>query len=50
MLLGHTGRTADAQITLFESHGMAMQDVYAGSYVLDTARARGIGIDLPFGD
>ena len=51
VLLGHKpGRTADAQITLFESHGMAMQDVYAGSYVLDTARARGIGIDLPFGD
>jgi ornithine cyclodeaminase len=51
VLLGRKpGRTADAQITLFESHGMAMQDVYAGSYVLDAARSRGIGVDLPFGD
>lgn len=44
------GRTAETQITLFESHGMAMQDVYAGRYVLDAARSRGVGVDLPFGD
>ena len=51
VLLGRRpGRTGQAQITLFESHGMAMQDVYAGRYVLDTARSRNIGVDLPFGD
>jgi ornithine cyclodeaminase len=51
ILLGRRpGRSSDDQITLFESHGMAMQDVYAGRYVLDTARAQGIGVDLPFGD
>ena len=51
ILLGRRpGRVSDAQITLFESHGMAMQDVYAGSHVLEVARARGIGVDLPFGD
>jgi ornithine cyclodeaminase len=44
------GRGSDEQITLFESHGMAMQDVYTGRYVLDVARAQGIGVDLPFGD
>ena len=51
ILLGRRpGRTTDAQITLFESHGMAMQDVYTGRHVLDVARERGIGVDLPFGD
>jgi alanine dehydrogenase len=51
ILLGRRpGRTADNQITLFESHGMAMQDIYAGRYVLDCARERGLGVDLPFGD
>ena len=51
ILLGcKSGRTGDAQITLFESHGMAMQDVYTGRYVLDTARERSIGVDLAFGD
>ena len=51
VLLGRkAGREADSDITLFESHGMAMQDVYAGRYVLDVARERGIGVDLPFGD
>ena len=51
VLLGRkAGRTTDGEITLFESHGMAMQDVYAGRFVLDVARERGIGVDLPFGD
>jgi ornithine cyclodeaminase len=51
VLLGRKpGRSADGDITLFESHGMAMQDVYAGRHVLDVARSRGIGVDLPFGD
>lgn len=51
VLLGRRpGRTAETEITLFESHGMAMQDVYAGHYVLARARERNIGVDLPFGD
>jgi len=51
VLLGYRpGRTSDSQVTLFESHGMAMQDVYTGCHVLDAARERGIGVDLPFGD
>ena len=44
------GRSRDDEITLFESHGMALQDIYTGRHVLDTARERGIGIDLPIGD
>lgn len=51
ILLGHKpGRSADTQITLFESHGMAVQDVYTGRHVLDVARSRGIGVDLPIGE
>jgi len=43
------GRTSDAQIALFESHGMAVQDLYAGSAVLALARERGMGVQLPMG-
>jgi ornithine cyclodeaminase len=44
------GRTDESEVTLFESHGMGLQDLYCGKYVLDTARAEGVGIDLPIGD
>lgn len=51
VIVGHRkGRESDAQITLFESHGMAMQDLYAGRHVLDVARERGIGVDIPIGE
>jgi len=43
------GRTAAGQITLYESHGMGVQDLYAGKHVLDLAQARNIGTDLPIG-
>jgi ornithine cyclodeaminase len=44
------GRTAEDQITLYESHGMAVQDLYVGARVLALARERGVGADLPIGD
>jgi ornithine cyclodeaminase len=43
------GRTSDDQITLFESHGMALQDLYTGAVALDLARRQGLGIELPIG-
>ena len=43
------GRTAPDQITLYESHGMGVQDLYTGKFVLDEARARNVGADLPIG-
>lgn len=43
------GRTRDDQIILFESHGMALQDIYAGARILELARNRGMGQDLPIG-
>ena len=44
------GRTSQQQITLYESHGMGIQDLYVGARVVALARERGIGVDLPIGD
>jgi ornithine cyclodeaminase/alanine dehydrogenase-like protein (mu-crystallin family) len=42
-------RTSPTQITLYESHGMGIQDLYAGAKALELARARGLGVELPVG-
>jgi len=44
------GRTSARQITLYESHGMGLQDLYVGARMLQLARERGIGADLPIGN
>jgi ornithine cyclodeaminase/alanine dehydrogenase-like protein (mu-crystallin family) len=44
------GRSTRDEITLYESHGMAIQDLYVSARVLALARERGIGVDLPIGD
>jgi ornithine cyclodeaminase/alanine dehydrogenase-like protein (mu-crystallin family) len=41
------GRTAEAEITLFKSVGVAIQDLCAAEQALDNARRLGIGIALP---
>jgi alanine dehydrogenase len=43
------GRTSDEDVTLYESHGMGVQDLYVGAAVLALARERGVGVDLPIG-
>ena len=43
----HAGRTCAEQITVFESQGMAIQDLAVGLRVLAAARERGLGIELP---
>ncbi len=43
------GRTTSEQITLFESQGMAVQDLMIGSRVLAAARSKSLGKELPFG-
>ena len=43
-------RLADTDITLFESQGMAVQDIYVGHKILTLARERSIGLDLPIDD
>lgn len=42
------GRSDAAQITLFESQGMAIQDIAVAARVLAQARLRGIGTELPY--
>lgn len=42
-----SGRRSRDDITLYESHGMGVQDLYVGAAVLALARERGIGTDLP---
>jgi ornithine cyclodeaminase len=50
VIVGRAPRRASAeQITLYESHGMGIQDLYVAHSVVELARARGIGIDLPVG-
>ena len=44
------GRTSERQITLYESHGMAVQDLYVAARLLALARERGVGSDFPIGD
>ncbi len=43
-------RLADDEITLFESQGMAIEDIYVGLCLLKLARERKIGFDLPIGE
>jgi len=42
------GWPSDDAITLFESQGIGIEDVAASAYVLQKARAAGIGLELPF--
>jgi ornithine cyclodeaminase len=49
VVIGQRGRrVADEQISLFESQGMAIQDLAVAVRLLELARARGIGRELPF--
>ena len=41
------GRTSTEQITVFESQGMAIQDLAVGLRVLAAARESGLGVELP---
>ena len=44
-----SGRTTPEAITLFESQGLAVQDLVLASRILALARERGLGQELPFG-
>ena len=46
----HTLSSPDprAIATLFESQGIGIEDVAASAYVLEKARAAGMGMELPF--
>ena len=40
------GRASDDEITLFKSVGVAIEDVAVASYVYQTAKEKGLGLDL----
>jgi ornithine cyclodeaminase len=48
VLIGRTpGRANEREITCFESHGLAVQDVALGARLLVLAEQKGIGSELP---
>ncbi|MBK7354632.1 ornithine cyclodeaminase family protein [Propionivibrio sp.] len=45
----HAGRSTPDEITLFESQGMAIQDIALAVRLEALARERGLGVELPYG-
>jgi ornithine cyclodeaminase/alanine dehydrogenase-like protein (mu-crystallin family) len=45
----NAGRTGDNQITVFESMGIALEDVAVARYIYDRAREQGLGQTVQFG-
>jgi ornithine cyclodeaminase len=45
----HPGRSSAHEITLFESQGMAIQDIAVAVRLEALARERGLGVELPYG-
>jgi len=45
----HAGRTSADEITLFESQGMAIQDISVAVRLEALAREQGLGVTLPYG-
>jgi ornithine cyclodeaminase len=45
----HGGRLAADDVTLFESQGMAIQDLGLAARLEMLARERGLGVELPYG-
>ncbi len=45
----HPGRTSPDEITIFESQGMAIQDIAVAVRLEALARERGVGVELPYG-
>ena len=45
----HPGRSTPEEITLFESQGMAIQDLSVAVRLEMLARERGFGVELPYG-
>ena len=43
------GRGSDAEITLFESLGLAVEDLAAAQHVVERARAEGVGTSVSLG-
>ena len=46
----HPGRSTPTEITLFESQGMAIQDIAVAVRLEAMAREKGMGVELPYGN
>jgi ornithine cyclodeaminase/alanine dehydrogenase-like protein (mu-crystallin family) len=44
----HPGRTADDELTVFKSLGLAVEDLAAAELVVRRAREQGAGVEVPF--
>jgi ornithine cyclodeaminase/alanine dehydrogenase-like protein (mu-crystallin family) len=44
----HLGRSDNEELTLFESLGLAVEDLAAAALAVDRARERGLGVEVPF--
>lgn len=44
----HSGRTRDDELTVFKSHGIAVEDLAAAELCVARARERGIGVEVDF--
>ena len=42
-----SGRARQDDITLYESHGMGIQDIYTAAKLVELARSRKVGVELP---
>jgi ornithine cyclodeaminase len=50
VIIGRAPRRSSAdQVTLYESHGMGIQDLYVAHKLVQLARTNGLGTDLPIG-
>ena len=47
VVAGNLRRTSQEEITLFESHGLALEDLAVACRVLEVAREQGAGIEIP---
>jgi ornithine cyclodeaminase len=45
----HPGRTSHGELTVFESLGVAVEDLFAAEYLYERARAEGRGVMVEFG-
>ena len=46
----HPGRSTSTEFTLFESQGMAIQDIAVAVRLEAMAREKGMGVELPYGN
>ena len=44
----HPGRQHEDELTIFESLGIAVEDLASAELIVQRARERGVGVEVPF--